>query len=454
MLFTTEWISAIFTDFKGAAKDPLPIHEVTSDSRIKLKRSLFIPLIGEKFDGHNHVKEAFNNGAIAILWDKKRELPRFLPTDFPVFFVQDTLLALQQLASAYRNEINPKVIGITGSNGKTTTKDLAASVLKTTFKTHHTEGNFNNHIGLPLTILSMARDTEMLVLEMGMNHYGEIEQLAKIARPDYSIITNIGESHMEYLGSREGIAKAKLEIASGMDGDGLFIIDGDEALLERVKDTYRTITCGFNSDNDVIIENVEVFPDKTHFQLADGSSYAIPLPGKHHAHNAAYTAALGVELGITQENIKQGLRVPKHTAMRFEMLKGPNGVSIINDAYNASPTSMKAAIEVVKQVVGFETKVLVLGDIFELGDQSKKWHESVAEAIDDGISVLFTLGKAAKFISDKAMERNKKVFCQHYTDKDLLLGAIKPYMRENALVLFKASRGMKFEALVEKIMQP
>src|SRR5690625_883132 len=287
MLFTTNWLTTIFSEYEGAANDRISIEEVSTDSRVKARKSLFIPLVGENFDGHAHVKQAFDNGAVAVLWEKQKTLPDFLPTDFPVFYVDDTLVALQQLAASYRNDINPTVIGITGSNGKTTTKDIVSSVVKTTYKTHHTKGNLNNHIGLPLTILSMERDTEIIVLEMGMSHAGEIEKLSRIARPDYAIITNIGESHIEYLGSRQGIANAKLEILEGMGENSHLIIDGDEELLNPVHQKVNVTTCGFYKSNDVVIEQAHIFQEKTQFQV-DGETYAISLLGKHHALNATY----------------------------------------------------------------------------------------------------------------------------------------------------------------------
>src|SRR5690625_4622464 len=194
MLFTVKWLSAEFTENKGNAESEAEIFEVSTDSRKRMHRALFVPIIGENFDGHNYVLQAVEKGAAAILWDKKKQLPSGLPEDLPVFFTDDTITALQKIAKNYRMEIDPIVIGITGSNGKTTTKDMVRAVVETTYRTHYTLGNLNNHIGLPLTILSMKRDTEVLVLEMGMNQFGEIDKLSRLAKPDYSIITNIGES--------------------------------------------------------------------------------------------------------------------------------------------------------------------------------------------------------------------------------------------------------------------
>ncbi|ASN05852.1 UDP-N-acetylmuramoyl-tripeptide--D-alanyl-D-alanine ligase [Virgibacillus necropolis] len=451
MLFTTNWISTLFNNYKGVATDEIKINEIVTDSRMPSTKSLFIPIQGENFDGHDYIKEAFNNGAIAAFWNKSKEVPSFLPTEFPLFYVEDTLEALQKLAAAYRSEINPVVIGITGSNGKTTTKDLVASVMKTTYKTHATNGNFNNEIGLPLTILAMPRETEMLVLEMGMSNFGEIERLSKIALPDYAIITNIGESHIEYLGTRKGIAKAKTEIVKGMTDKGYLLIDGDEALLSELHNRNHVITCGFKAGNDVEIKNTIISHNHTEFNLADNSTFSIPLLGKHHALNATLAITLAKQLKIADHTIQQALSSLQLTSMRFEMIAGKNGVSIINDAYNASPTSMKAAIEVVKQMEGFSTKILILGDILELGEHSQTFHESVSEVIDGSISVLFTLGDQAKMISEKVNSKTEGTIVKHFTTKEELVDDLAFYLKEDTLLLFKASRGMQFEKMIEQI---
>lgn len=450
MLFTTKWLTTHFSEYEGDAKECIPIEEVSTDSRVKAEKSLFIPLTGEHFDGHDHVKQAFENGAVAIFWEKQNRLPHFLPVDFPVFYVDDTLAALQQLAAAYKNDVNPTVIGITGSNGKTTTKDIVASVMKTTYKTHYTKGNLNNHIGLPLTILSMNRDTEVIVLEMGMSHAGEIEKLSTIAEPDYAIITNIGESHIEYLGSRQGIANAKLEILKGMSEGSQLIVDGDEKLLNPVHQKANVTTCGFSMHNDVVIKQAHIAQKKTKFKL-DEETYAIALLGKHHALNATYAITLGKSLGIEKEAIQAALNQLELTSMRFEMIDGLNGISIINDAYNASPTSMKAAIEVVKELEGFKEKVLILGDVLELGEYSKELHRSVASVIDTPVTALFTCGKEAKYISDEVNQKKPAIISMHFESKQDLQNKLQDYKNKDTLLLFKASRGMQFESLVEAI---
>jgi len=452
MLFTASWLSGIFTESQGNTENEIGIMEVSTDSRKKMNQALFVPIIGENFDGHQFILQAVEQGARAALWDKTKVLPAALPKDFPVFFVEDTITALQQAAKNYRMEINPLVIGITGSNGKTTTKDMVRAVTETTYRTHYTKGNLNNHIGLPLTVLSMERDTEVLVLEMGMNQFGEIDTLSRLAKPDYVIITNIGESHIEFLGSREGIAKAKLEILHGLRENGHIIIDGDEKLLEHLHEQKNVITCGYKKSNKKVIEIINMEYNRTDFNMENSADYTIPLLGKHHVHNASYAIALGERLQISQENIQEALQNLARTSMRFEMIKGENGSSIINDAYNASPTSMKAAIDVVRQMDGFHHKVLVLGDILELGVHSEKMHRSIAENITVPITAVFTYGDQAGFISKSVSEINEDIYSRHFTSKEELIQEVKNYLEEDALLLFKASRGLQFEKLIEEII--
>ncbi|TFJ94560.1 UDP-N-acetylmuramoyl-tripeptide--D-alanyl-D-alanine ligase [Lentibacillus salicampi] len=454
MLFTTQWLTTLFADYQGAAKEWIDIAEVATDTRKKFNHALFVPLAGENFDGHAYMKDAFDQGAAAALWDKQKDLPEFLPADFPVFLVEDTLAALQELAAAYREKVNPTVIGVTGSNGKTTTKDMTASVVGTTFKTHHTKGNLNNQIGVPLTILSMPPETEALVVEMGMNHFGEIETLTKIAKPDYAVITNIGESHIEYLGSREGIAKAKLEITSGMTKNSCLMIDGDERLLREMRHRDQVITCGFDPHNDVMIKKVTISRESTQFELSDGENYTIPLLGNHHALNAAFAITVASQLKVANDKVKQALVGLELTGMRFELISGQNGSSIINDAYNASPTSMKASINAVKQLEGFRQKVLVLGDVFELGVHAKPLHRSVADSIDDSVTAVLTLGEDAEEISSRVKQQYPAMDCRHFTSKNTLRTALEEYVTRETLILFKASRGMQFETLVHYVKDP
>lgn len=252
--FTLQFVAELFDHRLTEQQKNISIHHIYTDSRQSVENGLFIPIVGERFDAHDFISGAIERGAVAALWSRS-EQPEGIPKNFPLIYVDDTLKALQELAKAYRQALDPTVIGVTGSNGKTTTKELIAACLSATYKTAKTEGNLNNHIGLPLTILRMERDVEVLVAEMGMSAFGEIELLSSIGQPDHAVITNIGESHIEFLGSREGIAKAKLEITAGLRKQGQLIIDGDEPLLTT--NAYpNKIRCGFTAENDYRVEAV------------------------------------------------------------------------------------------------------------------------------------------------------------------------------------------------------
>ncbi|KGX93264.1 UDP-N-acetylmuramoylalanyl-D-glutamate--2,6-diaminopimelate ligase [Pontibacillus halophilus JSM 076056 = DSM 19796] len=449
MIFTTKWLSKWFTHFQGSI-DEGRIEAVFTDSRKQVANGLFIPLEGENFDGHTFIDSAIDQGAVATFWNREKELPAHLPKDFPVFFVEDTLVALQQLAHQYRMEINPTVIGVTGSNGKTTTKDLIGSVLGVSFQTHRTAGNYNNHIGLPLTILSMPRGTEMLVLEMGMNHFGEIEQLSTIAQPDYAIITNIGESHIEYLGSREGIAQAKTEILAGMKESGRVFLDGDEPLLAPLHTRERVVSCGYDGKNRCHITNVSMSERSTTFTINDTESYEIGMLGKHNVKNASYAIMLGKAIGMEPVHIQEGLHSIEMTGMRFETVDGPKSSIIINDAYNASPTSMEASIGVVKEMDVKGKRIVVLGDIFELGAHRDEFHRQVAQSVTSPIDLLLTVGEASALITEE-VRREEAVEAKHFTTKEDLVRELNERIEPHSLILLKASRGMKLETILDEL---
>ena len=452
MLFSTNYLNEIFGSKGVNTEVEVQIEEVMTDSRKEVSKALFIPIIGERFDGHDYLDQAIANGAVASFWDESISIPEYLPESFILYFVKDTTVALQQLAKSYRNLINPTVIGITGSNGKTTTKDILASLMKTKYTTHYTKGNFNNHIGLPLTILQMKRNTDILIVEMGMNAFHEISLLTHIARPDYAIITNIGESHIENLGSREGIAKAKLEITEGLKNKGFLIKDGDEPLLIHHQNDYQLISCGFHKENTYVLSSVTIGKMKTNFVLNDKEVYNIPLLGEHHAKNATLAIAVAKELGLSEEQIRDGLDEIEHTSMRFERFYGRNNVTIINDAYNASATSMIAAIKVMKQLDGFKQKVLVLGDILELGEHSHRLHRSVANEISPPIDIVYTFGKDAKVITTAIQQSSSTIKARHFQYKEDLILELENYLHEQTVILFKASRGLAFEKLIEQLV--
>ena len=425
---------------------------VTNDTRKIKEGNLFVPLQGEHSNGHHHVGAAFAEGAAASFWEKDAPNP---PENKALVFVEDGLLALQQLSKAYLQELDAKVVGITGSNGKTTTKDMTASIMKTKYRVHKTSGNYNNHIGLPLTILDAPEDTEMLILEMGMSSRGEISLLSKIGQPDVAIITNIGESHLLDLGSREGIADAKMEIVEGLKENGTLIYNGDEPLLlSRVgKHSFKTITFGSSMTNDFYPIQSEAGENEMRFKIdVDGiHSFVLPLLGNHNVLNALAAIAAGKTMGLTWEDIANGLAGVKLTNMRMEVSVGARGEKIINDAYNASPTSVKAAIELVKGMTGTGKKVLVLGDMLELGPEEAMYHSKMGELITDEIDYVFTYGKLAEKIAESAAENIGEERVYHFNDKTQLSLKLKEVIDEHSIILVKASRGMKLEEVVRNL---
>ncbi len=450
MLFTTDWMKTLFPKGDHPPHDVQSITTVEIDSRLPMENGLFVPLVGERVDGHDYIEQAYKQGAVATLWSKQQPIPAQLEGKMHFFLVDDPLKAMQRLAKSYRMEVDPIVVGITGSNGKTTTKDIVNAVIGTSYRTHCTKGNLNNHLGLPLTILSMPNNTEVLIVEMGMNAFGEIHLLSKIAAPDYGIIVHIGESHIEHLGSREGIAQAKLEIIDGFHNTSVLIYDGDEPLIQKSY-PYETIRVGRNETNDFVVSNVHIAKKGTTFTVQD-HSYTIGLLGSHHAKNAAYAVALATKLRINQASIEEGLSNIFLTGMRFEQLETASGMTIINDAYNASPTSMKAAINVVKQMDNYTNRVLVLGDILELGERSEMYHRSIANNIDKPITAVYTFGSEAAYIYEALKDQRVALKKEHMQSKEEICERLKNHHGEDTVILLKASRGIELESIIPFIM--
>ncbi|SOC18513.1 UDP-N-acetylmuramoyl-tripeptide--D-alanyl-D-alanine ligase [Ureibacillus xyleni] len=426
---------------------------VSIDTRTIQQGDLFIPFRGEAVNGHKFVEQAFEKGAAATLWLKDEPNP---PKDKPILFVDDSEIALQQMARAYRNEHNAKFIGVTGSNGKTSSKDILASMLEPFYKVQKTIGNFNNQLGLPITILTLDEDTEVAVLEMGMSGFGEIEFLSKMAKPHYAIITNIGEAHMQDLGSREGIAKAKFEIIKGLQLEGALFFDGDEPLLQSlVKDASQlnSRAFGFNQDNDLFATNIETTEKGSKFSVSGeiNGEFFIPVLGKHQVKNALNAMLVGNALGLTTEKIRTGLAQVKLTDMRMQLISTENGILFINDAYNAAPTSMTAAIQFVQATSLKNEKWLVLGDMLELGENEKQFHEQIAEVIDsEEISKVCLFGPRMKWLYEQLLNKfTKENLIYSENDYDVIVQTIKNFASKESLILLKGSRGMKLETVLK-----
>lgn len=422
---------------------------VSIDSRTIREGNLFIPLIRIK-DGHDYAGEAISNGAAAMLWQSDHPDP---PANVPVIAVEDCLAALQALAGDYRSRLPVKVIGITGSNGKTTTKDMIDSILSMSYKVHKTKGNLNSQIGLPLTLLDMAPDTEYAVIEMGMSESGQIERLSKLAKPDIAVITMIGVSHLSSLGSRERIAAAKMEILLGMKEGGALVYNGEEPLLADAEKaaagrSVRTVRFGTPDSTGYCAQSIRSDASGISFQ-AGGNEYRIPLLGKHNVTNALASIAVADIAGITPERCRAGLGKLIATGMRMEVVRSSAGYTVINDAWNASPVSVRAAIEAFAELEGYSNKFLVLGDMRELGREERAYHREIGRRVDpDTIQYVFTIGELAKEIALEAVGRFPAGKVKAFEHKDQIIGELRAVIAPTDAVLIKGSRGMELEHIV------
>lgn len=446
------------TNPNGVDED-LEIEGVSKDTRSIKMGNLYVPIIGENFDGHAFAQEAIDKGAAATLWQEDHQP---VPANMPVILVPDALAALQQLAHAYRQELPVRIIAVTGSNGKTTTKDMVASILRTTYKVHKTAGNLNGHIGLPLTILEMSEDTQMAVLEMGMRGRHEIELLSNIAEPEAAIITNIGESHLELLGSREEIARAKLEVMHGMKEGGLLIYNGDEPLIEALlpempkpKGLLR-YRFGATDKSDISPTGILLDDQGTHFTLETngGLTFYIPMLGQHNVINALAAIAVSKYMGVSDADVIRGLKTVKLTGMRIEQLKAPSGLTVLNDAYNSSPTSTRAAIELLEMLEGYRRKIIILGDMLELGDREEAYHQEIGDRLNpDRIDYVYACGPLSRKLAEAAAKKFKPGHVRWFEKKEEIIADVLRIVKPEDVVLVKASRGMKLEDIVSGLLR-
>ena len=410
---------------------------------------LFIPFRGERVNGHQYVRQAFEKGAAAALWQRGEPHP---PKDLPLLYVEDSTEALQEMARAYRDELSATFIGITGSNGKTSTKDLVASVLKPYYKVQKTQGNYNNELGLPLTILSLDEDTKVAVLEMGMSGAGQIEFLSELARPDYAVITNIGEAHLQELGSREAIAKAKFEIVTGLERHGKLFYDGDEPLLqELVEDFPQAVSFGFGDNNELTVTEITATENGSSFMVSGiiDATFTIPVLGEHQVKNTLAAILIALEAGLTEDDIRKSLKDAALTDMRMQMIPAENGATFINDAYNAAPSSMKAALNFVRETTIKEDKWVVLGDMLELGEKEKEYHEALASLISDDLTGVCLYGPRMKWLYEKLSASYGGRLFWSEDDYGPIIDALKESVGANSLILVKGSRGMALENVIE-----
>lgn len=440
----------------GSLCDPnykdVKISGVSTDSRTIQENNLYIPLVGEVFDGRLFVKECEDKGASAFLIDRDYEIKNNI--SIPYIRVDDTLKALQDLARSYRKELNVKVIGITGSNGKTTTKDLLYEVLSTKYKTQKTIGNLNNEIGVPKTILSLNEDTDIAVVELGTDKFGDISLTSNIALPDIAIITNIGDSHLHNLKSKEGILKAKMEIVEGLSDDGIFIYNGDDETMKKEIASYKVdqkiISFGLEDDNDFVVKEVPSTPAKVSFSH-EGQTYDIPLLGRHNIYNGACCLLIANILGLDTNEVKSGLVKVRPANNRSSMIE-LDGFDVLDDSYKSNPQSLRSGLATCKLLDGYNNKIVVLGDMLELGDKEDELHYEVGLDIDPkDIHYCLFFGNLSYHMYKGALNNFPKDRAFHFTDKDDLIDKLKSLITKSTLVFVKGSHGMHMEEIIESI---
>ncbi|WP_150152184.1 D-glycero-beta-D-manno-heptose 1,7-bisphosphate 7-phosphatase [Fusobacterium nucleatum] len=409
------------------------IKNVVMDSRKVIKGSLFFAIN----NGNSYVKDVLDKGASLVIADNTDI------KDERVIKVTDTIATMQDLATKYRKKLDIQVVGITGSNGKTTTKDIVYSLLSTKAKTLKTEGNYNNHIGLPYTLLNVTDEEKFVVLEMGMSSLGEIKRLGEISGPNYAIITNIGDSHIEFLKTRDNVFKAKTELLEFVDKENTFVC-GDDEYLGKL-DVNKV---GFNENNTYKIESYE-FSNKDSKFILDGKEYEMPLLGKHNISNTAIAIELAKKIGLTDEEIQKSLKEVKISNMRFQEIKIGNDI-YINDAYNASPMSMKAAIDTLNEIYDDKYKIAILGDMLELGENEIDYHIDVLNyLLDKKIKLVYLYGERMKKAYDIFMKnRSEEYRFWYYPTKKGIVESLKNIKMEK-VILLKASRGIKLEEIIK-----
>ncbi len=433
------------------------IKGVSIDSRTINTGELFFAIIGEKNDGHNYIAEAIRNGATAVVVDRKVEVNN----NITVIKVKDTTHALQELARAYRLLLKHlKVVAITGSAGKTSTKDMIASLLEEKYKTKKTKGNLNNYYGLPLTILGFNGDEEVAVLELGMSALGEIKLLSSIAKPDIAVITNVGETHLETLGSIENVAKGKSELIASLASNGIAVLNYDNDYVREMKRVFngkKIIYYGLSSEADIYADDIinlsSSSVDFTIHYHGETVKLNIDRPGRHNVYNAISAIAVARLLELNWENIKAGFSNVEYSALRWDVKKSNNGITIINDTYNANPLSMEAVIEAVCSMEGNRI-IVALGAMLELGDREKEAHLELGQYLKNmQIDTLLTVGEIASIIADGAENAGMEVSrVKRVKNNQEAFDYLNDYLKPGDILLVKGSRGNKMEEIVKGLL--
>ena len=436
-LYGSEWIKEEKREANG----------VVLDSRLLQEGYVFIATMGEKVDGHKFIPSVFEKGAMAVICE---EVPEVLTG--PCIQVKDSFIALKKLAAFYRQQLDITVVGITGSVGKTSTKEFVAGVLATKYQVWKTQGNFNNEVGLPLTVLQLREEHEIAVLEMGISDFGEMHRLSEIAKPDICVLTNIGQCHLEFLGDRDGVLKAKTEILDFLNPNGMIFVNGDDDKLVTLRERWqdKLVCFGRGAANDVYAAN-EISKGLLGSTMdivgsMELKEVQIPLPGEHMVLNALAAAAVAKYLQLSLEEIKEGIKRVQAVSGRSNLIPYEEFV-LIDDCYNANPVSMKAAIDLLQSANG--RKVAVLGDMFELGEEEEKLHYEVGEYTKNKVDYLVCVGNLAEQIYKGAnANKSENMTSLYLQDKEDVYKHLKEIIKPQDTILLKASHGMGFADIV------
>ncbi|MBU8922270.1 MAG: UDP-N-acetylmuramoyl-tripeptide--D-alanyl-D-alanine ligase [Bacteroidales bacterium] len=457
-----EWIAEKLrkTGYKRTVSFDGEATGITIDTRTDCGGKIYIALKGENLDGHDFVGIAVDGGASAVLversWmmESKDLVEDIREKGILIFDVDDTLKALHQLASRWRDRVAPKVLAITGSTGKTGTKEIAKSILSGRFRVHATEGNFNNHIGLPLTILSMPEDTEVLVVEMGASGKGEIAMLAGIARPDVGVITNIGPSHLEFFGNLKGVARAKSELIAKMNGGSTVVLPADDEFFEYLSSRTKAeiISFGFSESAEFAIKDLTSREGSGYFFSLTGTTMETRRHGKHNVLNATAAVAATSVFGIGPDDAVPAIADSgpvKGRGVIFDIA----GLTVIDDSYNSNPTSLRSAIDSFMEMEVEGKRWLVLGDMLELGETSKELHSEAGKYCGKaGVNGLLTLGNDTVSLNrEAAVQRKAPESISHFLELEKLALYLDSMLGERDAVLIKGSRGMHMEKVIEEL---
>lgn len=433
----------------------LILENFSKDTRTIQENDIYIGIKGENIDGNKYYEEAFQKGASCCILDNTDNIDINKYKDKTIIKVDNTIKCLQELATYKRNLYNIPVIAITGSVGKTSTKDMVYEVVSKKYKALKTEGNLNNHIGLPLTILRL-KDEEALVVEMGMNHLNEINKLSKIAKPTIAIITNIGTAHIGLLGSRENILKAKLEILEGLSQNGTVVINNDNDLLHKeldnLKQNYNVVTIGINNNSNIMAKNIIEEPFSSSF-ITDNNKLEVNVGGIPFIYNSLIAYSIGKIMKINQNDIKDAIYNFKLSPHRLEKFINKKGTTIIDDTYNANVDSMISAINILGKVKN-KRKIALLADMLELGEYSEPCHRKVGEEVaKNKIDILITVGPLSeKYIKEEALKNNfssSKIYSFNTYEETYKL--LEELLKPNDIILLKGSNSMHITNIVEKI---